>query len=560
MLNKLKYFVLTLSVIMLASTPVKVSAQAQDIERARQTRLRQEQERRLQEEIEKKRSEDGEEVVEQSVDPEKKELKGGDVEFEIQTIETNPSEILTQEEIRNILAPLEGTRLKLQELFDAVEQLNQLYKIKNYPAAKAILPPQKVAAGIVSIKLIEGRIGSINIENNKSTSEKFITKRIAVEPGELVELKALENTLFEFNKYYDIALRAVLQPGQAVGTTDYIINTMEPEQHEMMFFTDNAGRDDVGLYRLGLNYTNRSLLGYRDRFSLGYHLAEGSQSGFASYYVPVNSRGTHVLAQFDASDVEILKGQLAELNVTSKSTNFGLQVRHPFILDDNTMLNAFGAVYNKESDTDFDGETLFSTRVGSLVLGADVQSYHQAGSWYMRHALTSGYYHNLEDERFWKYKFDGNWVSIMENNHMFTLRLSGQLTTDTLLPSTEQFQVGGMYTVRGYPEGLLSGDQGYFMSAEYDVPLTFVTTKQGASPFTDRFRLFAFMDHGAAFAFKGNDLGNDKDDYLTSAGLGLGINVGKIIKGRLVVAFPLNSREDGQDGTTLHFYLQSIPF
>ncbi|MCW8889463.1 MAG: BamA/TamA family outer membrane protein, partial [Sedimenticola sp.] len=215
---------------------------------------------------------------------------------------------------------------------------------------------------------------------------------------------------------------------------------------------------------------------------------------------------------------------------------------------------------HKTSTTDFSGVTLFDTDVDSLTLGFDAQSYDLTESWYTRHALTHGEYDDLSKGSFNKYNAEANWLRIFETNHMITLRGSLQYSPDELLPSSEQFQIGGMYSVRGYPEGLLKGDKGYSFSIEYDVPFPFRESGPWENPFTDKWRAFAFFDHGGAFPFKGNNAGVNDDDFLSSIGFGLGVNFDKTLRGRVVVGVPLSSRDDKHDDVRIHFYLQNIPF
>ncbi len=558
---KLKYALLSLfSFVLLVGSSNLWSAGASQLERDQQMRQFREIERRLESELDKKSGSEGERIIEEEELPKQEAPKGGEVEFEVTKINTTSSEILSEEELRTILQPLEGKKIKLQALFDAVEQINQLYRDKNYLAAKAILPPQKVKAGVVNIKLIEGHLGTVQIENNESTRNSFITDRIENKPGELVNLDQLEQDLYFFNRTNDVALRAVLKPGEAAGTTDYIIQTVEPEHHEGLIFIDNAGTEDVGLERIGFSYTNRSLFGIRDQLMLGLHLAKGTRAVYGSYDVPISRRGTRLALSYDISKIEIIDGPLEPLNVTGDSTNAGLYLTHPLVVNKDLLLNGFVGVNHKTSTTDFDSVTLFDTTVDSLSLGFDAQSFDIADSWYTRHALTGGSYEDLRDENYSKYNGDANWLHIFGNNHTLSIRGGAQYSPDDLLPASEQFQIGGMYTVRGYPEGMLKGDKGYYVSFEYDIPFPPKESGPWENPFTDRWRAFAFLDHGGAFPFKGNDVGIDKDDFLTSVGVGMGINFDDTLRGRIVVGVPLVSREDGEDDVSLHFYLQNIPF
>lgn len=539
-----------------SANPVPGAAGAVMERDIKQRQLR-EQERRIEER--RRLGPDQEPIRDETGEKDKKPIKGGEARLNVKRIEVTHSDILSEEEVRSVVGPLEGREVSLQEIFDAVAAINALYKSKNFIASKAILPPQKVEQGVVRIRLIEGRIGKIVVENNLSTDEVFITQRLDSAPGELVEIDQLEKDLFYFNTVDDVQLRAVLKPGEVAGTTDYVIQAIEPDRYDNYFFVDNAGTRDVGRERLGFNFTDRSLTGKRDVLSLGGYIAEGTRSAYLSYNRPVSRKGTRLSFSADYSDTEIKSGALEPLNVTGESYNIGVFVSHPVIVSKNVLLNGLGGFNIKRSTTDFDDVRLFDTKVRTASLGFDAQSFHVDGSWYMRHLITAARDEWGDTESFVRYNGEGSWLHIFPGNTTLLLRGRAQLANEDLLPASEQFQVGGMYSVRGYREGLLIGDDGYFISAEYNFPLASDGEPSG-NPFADRWRGLVFLDHGAAFPFKGNDEGTDSDDFLASVGLGVTVNMGKHLRGRLVAGVPIISRDDGEDDPTVHFYLQSMPF
>ncbi len=483
-----------------------------------------------------------------------------DIRFEVTRIEVSESAVLEQEAIRDIVGPLEGRRVALQDLLDAVAAINRLYAVRGFAAARAMLPPQKVSGGVVSIRLVEGRIGTVSVSENRDTDERFIIDRLDPRPGQLVEINRLEESLFYFNTVNDVQLRAVLKPGETAGTTDYLIRVIEPERHESYLFLDNGGTRDVGRERLGISFVDRSLSGVRDSLSLGGYLAEGTRSAYFAYSRPVSTRGTRLALSLDYSEIDIVEGALEPLNVSGDSYNLGLFASHPLVVTRGLLLNGFGGVNLKRSRTRFDDITLFETKVRTVSLGFDAQAFDQEGSWYTRHFVTVARegWGNTKD--FLKYNGEASWLKILPGGDTLLLRGRAQLANRDLLPSSEQFQVGGMSTVRGYPEGLLIGDDGYFVSAEYAFAIGEDAGDGPVSPFAQRLRAFGFLDHGAAFPFKGNDQGTDSDDFLTSAGLGLNLNLGRYLRGRLVLGVPLFTRDDGEDDPSLHFYVQSMPF
>lgn len=540
-----------------AASPVSGAAGAV-MERDIQQRQQQEMERRIEEQ--RRPQPAGETVRDETEAPKAAPTSGGQTRLDVTRVVVTESSILTEQEIRNIVTPLEGRRVALQEVFDAIDAINQLYEERRYLAAKAVLPPQKVVDGVILIRLVEGRIGNVSLLDNSSTNAAFIAERLDAASGELVEIGRLEESLFYFNTINDVQLRAVLKPGELPGTTDYVIHAVEPERYDSYLFLDNAGTRDVGRERLGFSFVDRSLTGVRDALSLGGYVAEGTRSAYVAYNRPVSRQGTRLALSVDYSDIDIVDGPLEPLNVTGNSYNVGAFLSHPVIVSRQMLLNGFGGVNIKRSTTDFDDVTLFETDVRTVSLGFDAQSSDIGASWYTRHFVTAALESWGNTKDFLRYNGEGSWLKALHNGNTLLLRGRLQLANKDLLPTSEQFQVGGMSTVRGYSEGLLIGDDGYFISAEFGFPLGSRGTTSQDSPFDRRWRGFVFFDNGAAFPFKGNNQGIDSDDFLASVGAGLSIDFGRQLRGRLVAGVPIIGRDDNADEPRIHFYLQSMPF
>ena len=140
----------------------------------------------------------------------------GSVKITVSKIITNQSAILTAEEIRAITAKYEGQKLELKDLYQAVADINNMYKNKGYITAKAILPPQKIENGIVKIQLVESRFGEFLLDGNQHTKNSYIEDRMSQHSGDLVRLDQLQKDIFYFNNTNDLAMRAELRPGKKV--------------------------------------------------------------------------------------------------------------------------------------------------------------------------------------------------------------------------------------------------------------------------------------------------------------------------------------------------------
>ena len=152
----------------------------------------------------------------------------------------------------------------------------------------------------------------------------------------------------------------------------------------------------------------------------------------------------------------------------------------------------------------------------------------------------------------------------MPSNIVGTFKAGGQYSPDNMA-YLEQYQIGGISSVRGYSEGLLMGPSGYYSSLEMLFPIPFLPkTIKCIGNENKRFRLkdsikFAtFVDHGAVFH---HDRPTDKENFLLSAGVGLRFALSKYISARFYVGFPLMNKKIYQESdASFHFDIIAVPF
>lgn len=498
--------------------------------------------------------------VEDKTPKEAAEKQSGSARIAIRSIVTDPSEILSDEELREITDFPEGQLQTLDDLFGIVDQINALYRSKGFITAKALLPPQKVEAGVVRIRLVEGRVGDVVVEGNDHTKDSFFIRRISLENGDLVRLDILKKDLVHFNAVNDVGLRATIRPGKNPGDTDLVLKAMEPRNYEVSLLSDNAGSKSVGDERIGLRLVNYSLLGYRDPVTLSGYLSEGARTLSAGYSFPLNSLGTRLSAGYGLNQVDIKSGPFADLDVGGDSYSYNVNINHPLIFSPASTMNLFAGYQYNNSTTDFAGVTISRTKIDSIPVGFDFKRLDDYGLWYCRNTFTYGSERGDEGSDFLLYNLDVI-RTLVHTDEIFTfIRGNGQLSSHHPLASTEQFQVGGLSSVRGYPEGFLVGDEGYFLSAEIKFPVPFSDREVFGVNLREKIKGAVFVDHGAAFPYRGTGVSSHHEDFITGAGVGLSMNFSKRLSGKVDIGAPLSRHGENIDSFRIHFTLQSIVF
>jgi hemolysin activation/secretion protein len=469
-----------------------------------------------------------------------------DYRFRVTRIAHEPSAILSAEELSTITGHYEGREILFGDLASLIAEFNAVYAAKNV-LARAVLPPQRVTDGVVTVRLIEARIDALKLRENRSTADAYITRRMAVAQGELVALDRLRDSLVDFNLRNDLSLRAELAPGSAFGTTDIVLIAQEPPRWEATLGFDNAGTESVGEERVALNVVARSLSGYRDRLIAAGMFTEGSRTGSVLFDVPVSRRGTRAGVGFDASEIEIVNGPLAEADVAGTASTLSLQLTHPFVAQPALRVDG-GLVYRaKHSSTDFFDIEIADITVRTLDYSLSLTRFDERGSWYTQQGFVSGIDGIGSDQSFFLYRGEVQRWQRLWGASLLRVRVQGQWSDTALLPPSEQFQLGGRYTVRGFREGLLIGDDGYLVDAELRAPLPLARYGTLGQRLDGRVSGKLFVDHGAAFPFKGAGRDIGAEDYLTSAGFGLDYTPVNGASMQLAWSFPIGFRDDGED-------------
>ncbi|AZO95862.1 ShlB/FhaC/HecB family hemolysin secretion/activation protein [Halocella sp. SP3-1] len=456
----------------------------------------------------------------------------------IDKIVTDDSKILSSAVIEDIIAAFEGKKIDMKVLQGLVKKINDLYIEKGYITARAILPPQEIKNGIVRIKLVEGRVGEILIENNENTRDSFFLKRISLKSDDLIKLDSLERNINYFNRTNDVQISAKLKSGKKFAETDIVFNVKEPDNIQTIIFCDNGGRNETGEWRTGMAFTDKSLFRYRDRFNINLIATEGSTAGAVSYNFPLNISGTRLSMGYNKNQTDIISGEFKDIDIDGDFTDLNISINHPLRIDLKKKVYGYLELHNTESGTMFSGVELLRTRLQSFVLGVSTQFIDKKGVWVINHDLT--HTRSDTDKRFLKY--NGTFLRQQRFKWESILQFKGlvQYSKDDLLPSPDQFQLGGMSTVRGYPGGKLSGDKGYLLSLQLMKPLT------------KKIEGIIFIDHGGVFPYKGNDEGISDKDFISSIGIGANINFLKNSSGKFIYGKPIKSGEEAN----FHIFIQ----
>lgn len=484
----------------------------------------------------------------------------------IEKVEFSDTEIFSDEEIQKLKFLVEGKNLTAEDINNFVNIINEQYAKKNIITAKAIL--ESLQDGVLKIELMEARIGKIIVEGNKYNRKWFLKKQISSKPNDILNLQTLEKELQNFNKdARSIKLSAQLTPGDKYGTTDITLRAMEQFPYHFSASWDSFGRETTGLLRGGLMLSTDTLLGFQDRLTGAINMAHSSFTPFADYNVPVNRKGTRIGASYMYGKSKITSGDYKDFDLNANTHVFSAYVSHPLIDTQKAQLKLNTSANIKLSTADVSGYQYTNYKDYNLAIGVGGRyNFNRSilfGSFYSTNGIIRDDMRGVSSY-FTKINADGYYIHYLPKGIILTVRGGGQYSPYNV-PFVEQYQIGGMSSVRGYSESLLLSENSGFLSLETLFPIPFIP-KEIKIPFRESatFQLrnavkFAtFVDGGAIIPNEGK---TGTTNFLASVGAGFRIAITKYLTARLYVGIPLmNTKNYNQANARVHFDIIASPF
>lgn len=488
----------------------------------------------------------------------KQEEQNAALSFELHKVETDPSQVLTKEELDALTAEYVGKKIVVADLYKIVDKINELYTNKGFLTCRAFLLPQTITGGVVKITLVEGKTGTKTVINNKSTKEKYITNRLHLKEGEVANINTLNKDMLLFNATNDVQLRLVMQPGKQEGTTDYVIEAYEPKRQNWTLFTDNAGSYSTGEWRGGLFFNERSLTNVRDSLTAGFIGSDGTRAGSVQYSRPVGRSGSKLNLGYSHNSVKQTRDtSLSE--VFGHATSFNVGYVQPLVTNTKTRTELTVDYSYQKSASDFlehnSGENhrsnIADDTINDVNLGFAMTNYGKSHVIYQKHTIALGHSKSTAaafdatSQSYQYYKLNGFYQKGYEHGQLLSSRLDVQWSFRNNIVSARQFYIGGMNSVRGYKENYMGGDGGVFWNLEYAFPVSKDRKTNG----------FMFFDVGRVMG-EGTESNGD-DRTLTSVGIGVRTTAMKNVYANLTMGIPLNrnftTKDEKISGVRLNF-------
>lgn len=486
--------------------------------------------------------------------------------FNVFEFKVDGNTVLPIGKIEESVYPFLGETKTIDDVEKARSALEKTYQEAGYLTVSVSIPQQDVDAGIVTLKVTEGAVERLRIKDAQYTSLAEVKTRVAeFEEGKVPHFPTAQQQLGTVNRGQNRQVTPVLRPGRSPGKVEVDLKVQDQlPLHGNLELNDrySANTTETRLNG-GLRYEN---LWQKDH-SIGMSFQVSPEdlnevrvlSG--TYLIP-RLNGDYFAAYGVVTNSDI--SAVGDVNVIGKGYILGARYIHPLPLLENYYHSAtFGADYK-----DFDESVNLLNASGfqspinytAFALGYDGTYQTQATQTQMN--LTANFsfrgLNNNEEEfgnrrdrakpSYFYLKADIKHTQKLPNDWAIQARISGQLTGAPLI-AVEQFNLGGVDSVRGYQESQALGDYGIFTSLELRTP----PLKKFFKDYIKDLYAFTFIDAGHVKIHEPLPSQDDSSE-LASIGLGIKFKAAKGLFTNLDYAYALKDAGEIEKGDDrLHF-------
>lgn len=367
-----------------------------------------------------------------------------------------------------------GQCINITDIKNILREITNLYVDMGHITTRVYLPEQDLSSGNLQIKVVEGYIESIDVEDG----HKLIPAFIPLKTNRILSLRDIEQTYDHYSKNSSNDVNIVIKPGEKQGGSKVLIVNKPKKKWRVKTGIDNSGSKQQGEIMAYTNLSVDNFLGHNETylfnikssvddpdkkytrsksfyFSIPFEYCDLSyQYSFSKNrsFIESNNKkyknsGNNTVYKVDLSRVLHRDGK----SKTHISAGYGHDIYSNYLDASKIQISSY-----KIHKVDF-GLT-YQTRLSASVFttGLNVTSGINKG-FFSKFGLAS-----VPKEKFNKINLNVSWIKptpviIANRNIQFRSSFSGQYSPDMLV-SSEKFSLGGINSVRGFKEFRESSD------------------------------------------------------------------------------------------------------
>lgn len=405
--------------------------------------------------------------------------------FFIKKIELVGVESFSPDEFRSILEQYENREVTFGELNILARQIEREY-LKRGIIAACFVPPQDVKDGVVMLRVVEAKMGALEVEDHNWFDKERLTNYWNIRKGEVLSYDKLSRNLQLMSKNPDREVKAVLHAGAEPETTDVILKADTKFPIHMLATFDREGAVQTGTERLGFGIRDNNFLFVDDTAIAGYTFGRHFQSVYGFHRIPFTNFGTSLMYGHSYTKSS------PKMNYEPFGINSSVRNTSVFLYQDIfNKADYLGEIYfgldAKDKTTTQSIGTTSRDRLRILRLGANLIHKGFGGITYLYPEISQGINGlgarsndpggvpttRQADNNFTKFNSGITHRRPLMWGVDGVFKFKSQIASEKL-STLEEFPMGGIDSVRGYPYGDFMADNAILASAELLIPAFFI--------------------------------------------------------------------------------------
>jgi hemolysin activation/secretion protein len=439
---------------------------------------------------------------------------------------------------------------------DVASRITSIYRGAGFVFTRAYVPQQRSKNGWVEVRLLEGRLSTVDILDNKRYGQAVLMRPFADLMGKVVYSPDLEEAMAFLNDYPGLNAFGFYSVGEEPGGTRLNVRVQRERDWTGSLHADNYGAELTGRARLLVELEKFNPTDNADHLRVGVLQTAAPQNatyGVFNYDIPVIDKRSQLAFSASTDAFAISRGagnqqveltgktyaarveytrQLKRGNMMNHNLHVGLSrdvsesvIKNADVKDVNLEQK------NWEADTGFELDHLDRKR----------------GTWYSAGAfIVLGQYDSIDvpgqsNQYTYGHGFAAynHGIALGESTHQAKLNLDWQYTPD-LLPSMSQYSLTGPTRLRGFLPSDFSADTGVIGAATWIFPKWTLIDRKGDMKPDVTMSLFAEYGYGVQNV-PTTGL-SDNWAYMSDAGAAWLFTLGPDLSATATIATPLTHR------------------
>jgi hemolysin activation/secretion protein len=408
---------------------------------------------------------------------------------QVKAITLNGATLLSASEKTALTKPYAGQCLSMRRIEQLIRDITNHYIAKGYSTTRAYLEPQDISTGTLVIKVIEGSIEGIRLNEDTPADRWRVRTAFPGLVGEPLNLRDIEQGLDQLNRLPSSDAKMEIVPGEQPGTSRIVITDKQAKSWRVRANLDNSGQKSTGTDQYTLSLDKDGLLGLNDLLTFNYSADADSLASFERhqsesstfyYSVPLGYwTFTGSASFFDYHT--FLAGGGVDYRSTGNTTTYTLDATRVLHRDADGKTSGGVSFITKKINNFLEGERLKTSSYDLSILKTSLDHsqrilgglFNVTGEYHLGLPVLDAPQDKTSQlvtpkHEYYKLVLSGGYTrpfSVLEHDLTFSTQGQLQWTPDTLYNS-ERLNLGSRYTVRGFQHDSLTGDSGGYIRNE----------------------------------------------------------------------------------------------